>query len=68
MNTLSKNIVAAIWGLILGEVLAYITSQLEGLTPDYKLVGIIAVIVTLIAINCVNAITGSADPAKQENK
>lgn len=66
MNLLSKNIVAAIWGLILAEVLAYITSQLEGMTPDYKMVAIIGAVMALIAVNCVNAITGKADPAKQE--
>ena len=63
MNLLSKNIVAAIWGLILAEVLAYITSQLEGMTPDYTAV---AVIGAVMALNAGNAITGKADPAKQE--
>lgn len=63
MNVLSRNIVAAIWAFILGEVLAYITGQLEGMTPDYMLVGILAVVCALIAVN---AITGSADPAKNK--
>ena len=66
MNTLSKNIIAALWGLILAEVLAYITSQLEGMTPDYKLVAIIGAVMAIIAVNFVNAITGSAKPAKKE--
>lgn len=66
MNVLSRNIVAAIWAFILGEVLAYITGQLEGMTPDYMLVGILAVVCALIAVNAVNAITGSADPAKNK--
>ena len=66
MNVLSKNIIAALWGLILAEVLAYITSQLEGMSPDYKLVAIIGAVMAIIAVNCVNAITGKADPAKQE--
>ncbi|MDO4903468.1 MAG: YjzD family protein [Limosilactobacillus sp.] len=63
---LSKNIIAAIWGIILAEVLAYITSQLEGMTPDYKLVAIIGVVFALIAVNCINAITGKADPANKD--
>lgn len=66
MYTLSKNIIAALWGLILAEVLAYITSQLEGMTPDYKLVAIIGAVMAIIAVNFVNAITGSANPAKKE--
>ena len=68
MNVLSRNIMAGIWALILGEVLAYITGQLEGLTPDYKLVGILAVVMALIAVNAVTAITESANPAKDKNK
>ncbi|WP_267201866.1 YjzD family protein [Limosilactobacillus kribbianus] len=66
MNFLSRNIVAAFWALILGEVLAYITSQLEGMTPDYTMVGILAVVFCLISVNAINAITGSADPAKDK--
>ncbi|MGM9891307.1 YjzD family protein [Limosilactobacillus sp.] len=66
MRTLSKNIVAALWGIILAEVLTYITSQLEGMTPDYKLMAIIGAVMAIIAVNCVNAITGKADPAKQK--
>lgn len=66
MYTLSKNIIAALWGLILAEVLAYITSQLEGMTPDYKLVAIIGAVMAIIAVNFVNTITGSANPAKKE--
>lgn len=66
MNLLSKNIVAAIWGLILAEVLAYITSQLEGMTPDYTAVAVIGAVMALIVVNAVNAITDNADPAKQE--
>lgn len=66
MNLLSKNIVAAIWGLILAEVLAYITSQLEGMTPDYTAVAVMGAVMALIAVNAVNAITGKADPAKHE--
>ena len=66
MNLLSKNIVAAIWGLILAEALAYITSQLEGMTPDYTAVAVIGAVMALIAVNAGNAITGKADPAKQE--
>lgn len=66
MRTLSKNIVAAFWALILGEVLAYITSQLESMTPNYTLVGVIAIIMGLIAINCVDYITASANPNKDE--
>ena len=69
MNVLSRNIVAGIWALILGEVLAYITGQLEGLTPDYTLVGILSVVMALIAVNAVTAITESANPAKtKDNK
>ena len=68
MNVLSRNIMAGIWALILGEVLAYITGQLEGLTPDYKLVGILAVVMALIAVNAVTAITESANPAKDDKK
>ncbi|WP_040458630.1 DUF2929 family protein [Limosilactobacillus antri] len=66
MNLLSKNIVAAIWGLILAEVLAYITSQLEGMAPDYRAVAIIGAVMALIAVNAVNAITGKANPARKE--
>ncbi len=69
MNVLSRNITAAIWALILSEVLAYITSQLEGMTPNYSLVGILAVVFCLISVNTINAISGSADPTKgQKNK
>lgn len=67
MNALSRNIVAGIWALILGEVLAYITGQLEGMTPDYTMVGILAVIMALIGVNAITAITESANPAK-DNK
>ena len=67
MNVLSRNIMAGIWALILGEVLAYITGQLEGMTPDYTMVGILAVVMALIAVNAVTAITESANPAK-DNK
>lgn len=66
MNLLSRNIVAAFWALILGEVLAYITGQLESMTPNYTLVGILAVVMALIAVNSINAITGSANPAKDD--
>jgi branched-subunit amino acid transport protein len=66
MNLLSRNIVAAFWALILGEVLAYITGQLESMTPNYTLVGILAVVMALIAVNSINAITGSANPAKDK--
>lgn len=67
MKFLSKNIVAAIWALILGEVLAYITSQLEGMTPDYMMVGWISVIMGLIAVNCVDAITAHANPSRNDD-
>lgn len=66
MNLLSRNIVAAFWALILGEVLAYITGQLESMTPNYTLVGILAVVMALIAVNSINAITSSANPAKDD--
>lgn len=66
MNMLSRNIVAAIWGLILAEVLAYITARLEGMTPDYTLIAVIGAVMALIAVNCVNAITGKADPTKHK--
>lgn len=66
MNLLSRNIVAAIWAFILGEVLAYITAQLEGMTPDYAMVGILAVIMAVIAVNSINAITESANPSKDK--
>ncbi len=66
MNFLSKNIVAGIWALILGEVLAYITSQLESMTPDYTLVGWCSVIMGLIVINCVDKITADANPSKKK--
>ena len=58
---------AGLWGIILGEVLAYITGQLEGMTPDYKLIAILAFVMALISVNAITAITGSADPAK-DNK
>ena len=67
MNFLSKNIVAGIWALILGEVLAYITGQLESMTPDYTLVGWCSVIMGLIVINCVDKITADANPSEKNN-
>ena len=67
MNFLSKNIVAGIWALILGEVLAYITSQLESMTPDYTLVGWCSVIMGVVVINCVDKITADANPSKNED-
>ncbi|WP_441794616.1 YjzD family protein [Limosilactobacillus reuteri] len=67
MNFLLKNIVAGIWALILGEVLAYITSQLESMTPDYTLVGWCSVIMGLVVINCVDKITANANPSKNED-
>lgn len=66
MNLLSRNIVAAIWAFILGEVLAYITAQLEGMTPNYLLVGILAAVMAIIAVNSINAITESANPSKDK--
>ncbi len=66
MKVLTKNIVAAIWAVILGEVLAYITSQLESMTPNYTIVAVVAVIMGLIVVNCVDYITASANPNKDE--
>lgn len=66
MRILTKNIVAAFWALILGEVLAYITSQLESMTPNYTVVAVVAVIMGLIVVNCVDHITATANPNKDE--
>lgn len=66
MNLFNRNLVAAVWAFILGEVLAYITGQLETMKPDYLTVGIVSVVMALIAVNAINAITGSANPAKDE--
>ena len=59
---LSANIGGAIIALILGEILTYITSQLETATPNYMLSGILAVVFGLVAANCVYFITPRADP------
>ncbi|MEY8441367.1 YjzD family protein [Lactobacillaceae bacterium 24-114] len=64
LRLLSANIGSGIIALILGEILAYIDSQLESVTPDYVLTGILAVIFGLIAANCIYFISRKADPSK----
>lgn len=66
MNFLAKNIVAGLWALVLGEVLAYITAQLESMSPDYGVVGWVSVIMGLVVINCVDKISADANPSKAE--
>lgn len=57
VKLLEANIGAGVIALILGEILAYIDSQLETMTPDYLLTGILAVVFGLVAANCVYFIT-----------
>ena len=64
VKLLEANIGAGVIALILGEILAYIDSQLETMTPDYLLTGILAVVFGLVAANCVYLITRKADPSK----
>ena len=64
VKLLEANIGAGVIALILGEILAYIDSQLETMTPDYLLTGILAVVFGLVAANCVSLITRKADPSK----
>lgn len=66
-NFLLKNIAADIWVLVLGEVLAYIASQLESVTPDCTLVGWRSVIMGLAAISCMDKTTADANPSKNED-
>ncbi len=61
MKLLEANIGAGVIALILGEILAYIDSQLETMTPDYLLTGILAVVFGLVAANCVYFITRKAE-------
>ena len=64
VKLLEANIGAGVIALILGEILAYIDSQLETMTPDYLLTGILAVVFGLVAANCVYFNTRKADPSK----
>lgn len=67
MRWIITNLVTAFWALCLGLVLTYIASQLEQLTPNYAVGGIVAVVVALIASNSINAINKMASPKDQQS-
>lgn len=68
MRTLGKEIMVIIWSFILGDVLGYIASQLESCTVNYMTCGIVAVIVALLATNCISLISKQANPEKSASK
>ena len=57
MRTIGKEIMIIIWSFILGDVLGYIAGQLEGATVNYTTAGIVAVVVALLATNCISLIS-----------
>lgn len=67
MKWLIQNVIVAFWAFLLGEVLTYITAQLEGVQPQYLFDGIFAIVVGLIAVNFISFITGHANPHRQKN-
>ena len=47
MKTIFKNLMVLFWGAILGMVLGYIGSQLEGLTADFQLCAVLGAVVAI---------------------
>ena len=64
MRTIGKEIMIIIWSCILGDVLGYMACQLESCTVNYVTTGIVAVVVALLATNCISLISKQANPEK----
>lgn len=64
MKTIFKNLMVLFWGAILGMVLGYIGSQLEGLTADFQLCAVLGAVLALVAANVWTFMTVHANPER----